>query len=413
MLQNSIHRPAPRPLRSSRHSFQSNPNNAARAPQSALSPTQHAGSVRTRTAGKDATGARSQRFLGREQQPFIAQQCYERPICNDDYRSEVYSDQTALLGELHAFGWMHYNKAMSGAFEANQHPNQLEIHYIRRGHVTWWFGDQGQQHDIRAGQICIIQAGEVHGGLEGSMQACEHYWLRLTLPAPGTSLPGLSARETRLLLESLQTIDERVADANQEIDSLFNMLLRQHQRGPHKLARTCARSIVHTLLTLVPARHHSKRNSACKPYSWRVRRATRWLEERLFESDIEFEQLCESLKISHSGLRNRFKEETAYTPQEYVTKKRMEAACQLLKQSNQSITAIAVTLGHSSSQYFATVFKTYFGLTPASTASATAHNSAPTPLRRQLQLPLQLTLTSIPLQSMPAHLHTSQVERLL
>ena len=142
------------------------------------------------------------------------------------------------------------------------------------------------------------------------------------------------------------------------------MLLRQHQRGPHKLARTCARSIVHTLLTLVPARHHSKRNSACKPYSWRVRRATRWLEERLFESDIEFEQLCESLKISTRATQP-LQKETAYTPQEYVTKKRMEAACQLLKQSNQSITAIAVTLGHSSSQYFATVFKTYFGLTPS------------------------------------------------
>ena len=52
------------------------------------------------------------------------------------------------------------------------------------------------------------------------------------------------------------------------------------------------------------------------------------------------------------------------TPGEYLTQRRVHMAKMFLADSSQSITAIAHSLGYSSSQYFATIFKKLTGVTP-------------------------------------------------
>ena len=59
------------------------------------------------------------------------------------------------------------------------------------------------------------------------------------------------------------------------------------------------------------------------------------------------------------------------TPMQYLNHCRLSVAARLLKeQPERSITNIAVACGFSSSQYFATLFRRNFGVTPRAFRSA-------------------------------------------
>ncbi|MGB0409111.1 MAG: AraC family transcriptional regulator [Opitutales bacterium] len=299
-----------------------------------------------------------------------------------DYKQEAFEQSAALLEELVSFGWFSSNRAIEGAFGENLHPNQIQIHYIKRGHVTWWAGEARCFHELRAGQLFIVRPGEPYGGLEGAMQACQNYWLRLELPGAGERLDGLSAQETTSIVDTLSRAEERVVTANQEIDYLFHMLLEEHQHPERPLAEACARSILHALLIQIVSNCQQSEESTPFLYSWRVRRTIEWLDDHLYDNEMHINSLCEDLNISPSGLRSRFKKETRQSPLEYLIKKRMKMACDYLVNTDESITSIAMTLGNASSQYFSTAFKRYFGITPSEYRKRNRQRSLRTSERR-------------------------------
>ena len=59
-----------------------------------------------------------------------------------------------------------------------------------------------------------------------------------------------------------------------------------------------------------------------------------------------------------------FKQELQLSISEYIFTERMKLAAQLLEQTDQYVTSIAVRVGYSNFPYFSTQFKKYSGLTP-------------------------------------------------
>ena len=59
-----------------------------------------------------------------------------------------------------------------------------------------------------------------------------------------------------------------------------------------------------------------------------------------------------------------FKKLTGNTPLEFVNKTRIESACEMLKNENQSITEIALDCGFESLSYFIRRFKEQMGVSP-------------------------------------------------
>lgn len=291
-------------------------------------------------------------------------QIWEESSTMEHYSREVFEFDSALLPELRILGWLSFTKALKGALQSDRHAGEIELHLIKQGHVTWWLESREFKHEIHAGELFLIKPGELHGGIEDSLQPCEHYWLRVKQPLQNEMLPGLPIQDTRVLMDYLLQVNERKAKATPEIEVLFEMLLCEHQldRGP--IARTCARSILHTLLIRVARLYVETRYSGTY-YSWRIKRTISWLDDHIYENDLELDQLSSILHISTSGLRLRFKEETGFTPLEYVLKRRMKLACHYLETTEESITNIAHSIGISSSQYFATTFKRYLGITPS------------------------------------------------
>lgn len=68
--------------------------------------------------------------------------------------------------------------------------------------------------------------------------------------------------------------------------------------------------------------------------------------------------------LSVSYFQRKFKLQTGLSPYDYLIRKKIDAARQLLLHTDTSITQIACALGFSSSQHFANTFKQYEGKTP-------------------------------------------------
>ena len=77
------------------------------------------------------------------------------------------------------------------------------------------------------------------------------------------------------------------------------------------------------------------------------------------------DDLCALSGWSKSALNPRVKAATGYSTMEYVIVLRLGLAQEWLKDSNRSITDIALSLGFSSSQHFAMTFRQRVGMTPS------------------------------------------------
>jgi signal transduction histidine kinase/AraC-like DNA-binding protein/DNA-binding LytR/AlgR family response regulator len=94
-----------------------------------------------------------------------------------------------------------------------------------------------------------------------------------------------------------------------------------------------------------------------------VRQAMAYLHEHYAEA-ISREDLARHVGLSDDYLTHCFRQEVGMTPIAYLNRYRVDQAKQLLKNTSQSITDIALAVGFSDSGYFSRVFRREVGLSP-------------------------------------------------
>ncbi|MBP1554646.1 MAG: helix-turn-helix domain-containing protein [Oscillospiraceae bacterium] len=80
---------------------------------------------------------------------------------------------------------------------------------------------------------------------------------------------------------------------------------------------------------------------------------------------LRIDDVAKAMLRSPSSLMRRFKQETGMTINDYMTKCRLDEACELLLYSRWSLSEISSYLCFSSQAYFQNVFKRSLGMTPA------------------------------------------------
>ena len=84
-----------------------------------------------------------------------------------------------------------------------------------------------------------------------------------------------------------------------------------------------------------------------------------------YDKNITVESIAERLFINKSYLSRLFKSQKGITPKEYLIKKRLDRAADLLKNSSVSVNTIAASVGIDDPLYFSRIFKKYTGLSPS------------------------------------------------
>lgn len=98
---------------------------------------------------------------------------------------------------------------------------------------------------------------------------------------------------------------------------------------------------------------------------WAERRCLDLMRARLAE-DISLDELAAEAQLSPFHFARMFKQSVGLPPRAYLTRLRMEKACELLERTDLPITEIALEVGYSSNQVLARVFMKHRHMSPSS-----------------------------------------------
>lgn len=91
--------------------------------------------------------------------------------------------------------------------------------------------------------------------------------------------------------------------------------------------------------------------------------AVAYIQDNLTE-EISIKKVAAVAYMSKSSFYRYFKHEFGMTPVEYINEKKIEIACQLLKQKETNVTSVCYNVGYSSLSHFIKLFKSHKGITP-------------------------------------------------
>ncbi len=279
----------------------------------------------------------------------------------DRQHHEAYSGETALLDELPLVGRMHLLDALPNALVTHAHPGIYEAHFVVGGSMG--FRARDQEFDVHEGMVFLTKPGEVHSGIDTTLQPAEWYWIHLHFPE-NDPLPGLTAIATRDIEQAYANASMCMFPGSNPLRDAFYRLLDEH-RNPGEHSLLIARAILHELIVLLIRDHDRIQvKSNAGSLSSEVRQALSWLDKNIGQP-LSMPDLAAASGLSQSHFRQRFHKETGFTPSDYLSRRRVLRAKQLLQGKRMSITEIAFRLGFQSSPYFAAVFRKFTGMTPS------------------------------------------------
>lgn len=141
-------------------------------------------------------------------------------------------------------------------------------------------------------------------------------------------------------------------DAMDSFVSLYQTVLASEPGDLEIHFRLCCDYLINLI-----RQQNNNRNFAVK------QRINQYLKENSAKS-ITLKNLSEHLNLSMQYVSKIFKEEFGENLTEYVTKQRIEQSKNLLLQTKDPISNIAIKIGYSDSNYFCRIFKKQTGLTP-------------------------------------------------
>ncbi len=122
--------------------------------------------------------------------------------------------------------------------------------------------------------------------------------------------------------------------------------------------------------------------SARSLQKWRLKRVLDYVEQNLAEK-ISLQDLATVAGLSRMHFAAQFRAAMGMRPHEYLLKRRIERAEELLKQNEVSLVEVALMVGFQTQAHFTTVFKRFAGDTPYQWRSAYLAQSAPLPPARR------------------------------
>jgi AraC family transcriptional regulator len=151
------------------------------------------------------------------------------------------------------------------------------------------------------------------------------------------------------------------------IERLSHVLLMAHDAGAafgETYAEGVAIAILMRLLDLSTnsGRASGKRGGTPLP-RWRIKRAVDYIEANLGES-VTLAGIAEATGLTRMHFAAQFRAATGIRPHEYLLRKRIERARDLLLTSELSLVEVALSVGFQTQAHFTTVFKRFVGETP-------------------------------------------------
>ncbi len=252
------------------------------------------------------------------------------------------------------------------------HPDGLEICFLSRGFQTYRVNDA--IYRLRGGDAYLVFPGEVHDSGGMPEEKGELYWLFVRLQPAGQPLLFLNAEAAAELRRSLLDLPSRHFAAEEgtreRLETVVAGLQRGEARGP--LDRLALAGEIQAFLLATIRGSHGNRRAAPSP---RIQRCVNFIETHPAER-LDVPQLAALVQLSPSRFKTRFRTEVGLPPREFVLRHKLAVAEAMLAKAGARVTDVAHALGFASSQYFATVFRRFYGRSPSTALKPKRHSPA-------------------------------------
>jgi len=265
---------------------------------------------------------------------------------------------TVIKSESKGCLGFYYHRRDRGGVSEHRHPgHQISITIGKPVDVRWWTANNGQTRLTTIdGNVIVNPAGEPHAGhWEGAWESVGFYvdagWTAAV--AEDISLSGKASVQTSCVGKDTATygiartllseLDSDPLSCRLYAESLANFLAVRLLRG-------CLRD--------------GEASGAPVLSAAAMRRVEAFVADNL-DKDLSVSDIAAVVRLSPFHFSRCFRARAGMGPYEYVTRQRVERACQLLSATALPITEIVYRSGFSSQSHLCTRFRRIMGTSPA------------------------------------------------
>lgn len=233
-----------------------------------------------------------------------------------------------------------------------------EITYVVSGSAKIVSGEN--VFDVKAGQIHFIRSGlshEIHVSDEGNFRyICIAF------------IPNMDNPSVRALYDECGGVESFVIDDNGSVKTLAEFLIREfynYDNYSNMMIDQYISQILTTMGRILSDKdyvHNIKHNIKNKNYA--MYRMIRYIDREYLRIK-SIKDISSHLSYSEYYLSHLFKEKMGITIKEYLNKKKISYAAQMLHSSELTVEQIAEHLGFPSAFSFRRIFKKHVGVTPS------------------------------------------------
>lgn len=235
------------------------------------------------------------------------------------------------------------------------HQDLTEILLICGGKGRYLVGETA--YDVRPGDLLIYNSGVVHDEICSQDDAVNSYCLAMN----SLRMPGL--RENALIPDSAPVLYHTGSEA-EDLQLIFDMMYRyldEDRPGCEALCHHLFIALLNRILQLIG--EPLPRPAAETEPQALGRRVQEYIDQH-YSEPLTLQAIGEALHLSPFYLSHVFKETSGYSPTQYLLRRRIGEAQNLLIYTDLPVARIAEQVGFETQNYFNQQFSKHVGMPP-------------------------------------------------
>ena len=226
--------------------------------------------------------------------------------------------------------------------------NDYYFLYLKKGELNITINNT--IYHINDGTLLIIPPHCPYSYQHIETKELVYYWIHFTGGTVKEILNALTLNQLPLVLSK----PEISSSIDYQMTKMFDIYTKKGKYRDYELSHCLDAIFIET----------AKRSIESSSPQAKLSKSIKYITNN-YTTDISVPDLAEMESLSVSRYMTLFKESMHTSPYQYIIKLRLTAACEMLSNSDLSITGISEILGFQSIYFFSKLFKKHIGMSPA------------------------------------------------
>lgn len=254
----------------------------------------------------------------------------------------------------------------------HKHDDFLEVLFVRSGTGVYIVNEK--RYPIREGDLILCNAGVLHD----EDPSCSVELNTLCVAVTDLQLPGLPPNH---LIDDAYTPIFPTGAFSDMIGYLMTSIYTLLANDPVGSGEAChylMLALMSKLLTIIREYCAAHGDTLVNRTDIIVAQVKSYINTH-FDEELSLQDMADAIRVSPYHLAHVFKDETGYSPKQYLLRRRLGEAQTLLISTRRSVTDIALEVGFGNPSHFNSMFSKYIGMSPSRYRESYINAEDPTP----------------------------------